>query len=403
MQWVDKYFPSLDELVGHADLPARLRKWARSPKKPLLFTGPPGVGKTSAALALAKEMDWEVMEMNASRVRNKDAVRSILGAAAQQASLFSKGKLILIDEVDGTHERGGTGEIAKVLKTSKFPIILTANDAWDRAIRPLKPLCEEVAFKRPTSREIVSRLTQICEKEGIATERACLMHIASVRDVRSAISDLELVSCGRKTISAEHLDLLGGRDSTKNIFDSLVIIFKTMTVSTARQAAWSVDKTPDELLLWIEENIAREYAGSDVARAYDALSRADVFRGRIFRRQNWSLLSYVSDLATAGVALAKKEKYRKFSRYFPPRWLRLMGRSKATRAMKKRIARKFGPHLHVSSKYFSQYKPLLKSLFRKHPTEAAVMVEKWGLEPDEAAFIMDTTTKTKMVQKLFSA
>ena len=73
----------------------------------------------------------------------------------------------------------------------------------------------------------------------------------------------------------------------------------------------------DESFLWLEENLPKEYEGKDLERAFDCLSRADVFKGRIRRWQHWRFLVYINDLMTAGIALSKDEKYKKVISYTP--------------------------------------------------------------------------------------
>ena len=79
--WTEKYRPAtLDEVVGNPAAVAELRKWAngwmrgRPDRKAVILQGDPGSGKTSAALALANEMGWTLIEMNASDCRNADAI-----------------------------------------------------------------------------------------------------------------------------------------------------------------------------------------------------------------------------------------------------------------------------------------------------------------------------------------
>ncbi|MDP2717223.1 MAG: hypothetical protein Q8P02_00610, partial [Candidatus Micrarchaeota archaeon] len=102
---------------------------------------------------------------------------------------------------------------------------------------------------------------------------------------------------------------------------------------------------------WLEENIPVEYeTPQDVAKAFDALSRASVFAARIRRRQNWQLYKFQRALALAGVGLAKKDVYRKFTPYRFPGLVRYLGQTRKNRAMLKSAAAKAGEKLHCSTR-----------------------------------------------------
>ena len=81
MDWAEKYRPQhLDEILGNAAAVKQMALWAQtwtSDSAPLLLIGKPGIGKTSAALALARDMNWEVLELNASDARTKAVIERI--------------------------------------------------------------------------------------------------------------------------------------------------------------------------------------------------------------------------------------------------------------------------------------------------------------------------------------
>ena len=78
-------------------------------KKAVLLYGPAGSGKTTLAHVLAQELNHEIFELNSSDLRNRAKLDEVLKPSTQQHSLFSKGKIILVDEVDGvtTTDYGG--------------------------------------------------------------------------------------------------------------------------------------------------------------------------------------------------------------------------------------------------------------------------------------------------------
>src|SRR5437667_11903179 len=99
--WAEKYRPkTLDEIVGNPTAVAELRKWAsawdkgRPDKRAVILQGDPGIGKTSAALALANEMRWSAIEMNASESRNAEAIRKVATRGAVLQTFTETGEIV---------------------------------------------------------------------------------------------------------------------------------------------------------------------------------------------------------------------------------------------------------------------------------------------------------------------
>jgi replication factor C large subunit len=129
MPWTEKYAPQkVADVVGQKKAVDQFVIWLRSwksGKKAALFHGPAGTGKTSLVEVLGKERNLEIIELNASDYRTASQIKEVLGQSMKQKSLFKKGKIFFIDEIDGLagrEDRGGTGEIIKIIKESSFKL-----------------------------------------------------------------------------------------------------------------------------------------------------------------------------------------------------------------------------------------------------------------------------------------
>ncbi len=357
--WVNKYKPkSLNEYVGQKESVETFLEWIRNWKqgRSLLFHGSPGTGKTCLIETFSKENNYEFIEMNASDFRDRKQIEEVLGQSMKQASLFGRKKIFLIDEIDGLAGRqdlGGVGAIIKIIKESKFPVVMTCNNSYDKKLRTLRECCQLVQFKKFSVFDIEKRLKWISDNEEIKIDKEVMRQLAkrSEGDLRASIIDLESMSHGKKEITQPDLEILSYREREKSIFDALMMIFKTKSALAAKLAINNVDKDPEEIFWWIENNIANEYEDSEeIAKAYDVLSKADLFRQRIKSRQNWKFLAYMIDLMTGGVATAKKEMYRKFTRYQYPSNMVVLGGSKFERKEEKERLLELSQELHCSTR-----------------------------------------------------
>ncbi|QQG39397.1 MAG: replication factor C large subunit [Candidatus Aenigmatarchaeota archaeon] len=354
-----------------------------------LLHGGPGTGKTSLVHALARERSLDIIEINASDTRNAEAMQALLGGASRQQSIFRRGKIILVDEVDGLsgkEDRGGVGALIKILGESRFPVALTANDPYDEKLKTLRSHVAMIPFGKVHLNSMVARLRTICKIEGIECDDDALKHVArtSGGDFRAALTDMETLSIGRKKIEKGHADALGYREQEQNVFEAMRIIFKTRTLTTAVDAIERIDKDTEEMFWWLEQNITNEYGDpQEIAKAFEALAAADVMHSRVRKYQNWRFMKYMRDVMCGGVALAKRGAYEKFTRYAPPQRLIAYARTRARRNAMRSACEKLTPQVHASSrKIVRDVAPLLSVMVRNDP-EFAAQLSNAGLTEDE--------------------
>jgi len=399
MPFAEKYKPkNLAEFVDQTEALEQFLEWIknwRPGSKALLFHGSPGTGKTALVHAYANEKNLEFIEMNASDWRSASQIQQVLGQSMKQMPLFKRGKIFLIDECDslaGREDLGGVGAIIKIVRESKFPVVLTSNNPYVAKLRFLRQYCQLVQFRKIPVWDVEERLRRICKAERIKCDRDVLSQIAKMSggDLRSAMNDLEAVAGGKNEITIDDLEALGYRERGISIFDAVKMIFKTKTALAAKLAINEVDKDPEEIFWWIENNIAREYEKpEEIARAFDIMSKADIFRQRIALRQDWKFKSYMIDLMTAGIATAKKDTYHKFTRYQYPNNIMLLGRTKTSRRKSEEILDKISKLLHASRKKLrAEYLPFLKIILRNKRNTNEI-TSSLGVEKEELKSLLE--------------
>jgi replication factor C large subunit len=379
--WIEKYKPeNVEGIVGQNKAVGEVLNWLKSwkPGKALLLHGSAGTGKTLLIENLSKQNKWFLLTINASDSRSAGQIEAILGESSKTRTLFFAKKLILIDEVDGISptDRGAVSSIIKIIKNSHYPVIVIANDPWNRKLQSLRPYCTMVRFGKVHSASIEKRLREICSKEGIEVKDNVLNSLAkwSQGDLRSAITDLQTVAQDKKELSDKDLEILGYRERESNIFEILPIIFKSRNINASRKAIQNSDKDPDEIFWWIENNTHQEFTRPDLlADAYNLLSKADIFRSRVVKQQNWRFKAFMVDLLS-GISVIKGDYHSEhgFTPYKPPRRLIQLGATKQRRATLGVLYKRIGDFTHSSTNVVkTAYVPYLKIMLKKHKKEKA--------------------------------
>ncbi len=369
LPWAVKYSPKhIAEVPQQSAASALSRFLAEFPRKRgIILVGPTGCCKTSLVYALANEKGLDINETNASDYRTASEIKSRVGGASKQASLFGTGKLILVDEMDGlagNKDRGAIPALAEVISSSCFPIVLTAIDLSDKKYKALKKCCSVVELSPVGADDCAEVLARISTIEKIDADPLLLKTLArrSGGDLRGMLNDFQgLVSCG--ALTREAIDTLSPRDREESMQQALVRVLKNSDASLAKGAFDATDVDLSEALLWLEYNVGKEYTKpADCCRAFDALSRADVFLGRIRRWQHWHFLVYANVLMTAGVACAKDAKYPGLPTYQRTSRLLKIWMANARNSKRDAIAAALGAVSHTSKKkVIRDVLPMLKA------------------------------------------
>ncbi len=358
---LEKYAPTCTKeiagnLAGIGEIKKFLASWRKG--RALLVHGPTGSCKSTAIKLIAEELGYEIAESHA----NEKRAASSFFASSQQQGLFKKKKLMLFEDIETMQMRG----FSDLISNSEHPVICTIGDAYHLPSSSRK-LFKAVRFEKIGETELARLLEQVCRKENIPIERRQIEQLAKAAggDVRGMLIDLEILRHGAKT---------GYRDSSENIFSTLRIIFKSMSIENSKIAIDNSEKEPEEIMRWLAENISEEYTDpGTIATAYNYLSKADVFNARIIRRQSWNLQKYLS-LAAYGTTIAKSRPSVRHVPYKFPAYPR------GSESMLEKISR----NLHISKRRATAYIPLLKVLGRRD----SEVLEKLGMDEKEAALLL---------------
>ncbi|MFH1125971.1 MAG: AAA family ATPase [Candidatus Altiarchaeota archaeon] len=376
--WIEKYRPSnLEGIIGNRTAVEAIRtfNW----KKPMLIHGGLGIGKTTLVNAIATEMNFEVVEVDNDNIEQASSI-------ASTSSLYGGRKLVLIENVEDISDMK---KVVGFLETTKCPTVLTTSDAKSKKLKTIKTMCFDVQLRRPQAATIANYLEVICKKEGIKSGKDVLMKIAenSRGDLRIALTDLETIAKGRQTVKENDLDVLYSRDVEVDIYKTLSVIFGGEDISEVVESTWSLDEEPRNTIFWIEENVPTViHEPGPLSKAFHFLSRADMFLGRIMRRQYWGFLRYANALMTAGVNTSKEKTT--YAMYKFPSYFASLGRSKGERNAAVKTAGKLKARIHSSNNtIIREDVPLLRLLLKKNKVDEETLKKEYTLSDEELAYI----------------
>lgn len=501
----------LAELAGNARAVRQLVQWADEwdsgtvpRRRAVLLVGPPGVGKTTAALALAADRGWTVVEMNASEARNQSAIEQVAGRAALTHTLGHTGEyraagaggrtLILLDEADcltgrpepsaakartpvawkeflrgryGTVEalnaswgmgasgppaafaswddvrpsaprgglagrlpvqrdltdwrgsdrttdssdRGGLGAIARLVRETRQPLVLTVNDPTPltRYSPVFRASVLTIPFDALAPSEVRSVLRRAIVEDRLGVAGPLLDRLVerSRGDLRAAFNDLEAIGVGG--VGADRDVLFGGRDHASEVARFVHdVLAEPRVYRNAEIRERLPDDTPDDVLPWMEESVLRTYA--DAARraaALEHVARAEAMLARARRQRVFSQWTFASEAMTGGSTLALAPVRPPDGDAPFPEFLGAMGRTRGVRATRQQLLTRLGRGLHESRRKGAEFTlPFLQALFsgRNPPVVqepvGRALVREFGLEPEEIAFLLRVEPGSPRVEAL---
>ncbi|MHB8568265.1 MAG: AAA family ATPase [Nitrososphaerales archaeon] len=303
----EKYRPNaIAGLIGNEGQRLAMIKWLKYWKrdtKPLLLTGPPGVGKSTSIYAVARELGYTVIELNASDVRTKNALSEVIGPSFQNSSLFGDEKLLIfLDEIDGISGRSdyaGIDYVLDLIENTTHPLAMAANVEDIQKLKKISQKSLVLRFKAISEDLLLIYLSGIATQEEIKVSADNLKQIigSSRGDVRQALNTLQTIS-GDKIVGSRTDDqFTSDSEALDEILSSETFV---ECISKLRQ----FDAPPFEKLGAIFDSVvsAKNLSIEAKAECLEKISKADVIFGKINRGQSWRLLRYLDkELALAVV------------------------------------------------------------------------------------------------------
>jgi replication factor C small subunit len=286
--WAEKYRPkTLDDMINQKEIVERLKNFVKSRNVPhCIFAGPPGTGKTTAALCLARDLYGDayrehIMELNASDERGIDVVRETVKTFARVRSIGEiPFKIMILDEADNMTsdaQQALRRTMERYTETCRF--ILCANYSG-KIIEPIQSRCAPFRFTFLPREEQDKYLKHIAENEGVKLLKDGLEAIFDVcgGDLRKAINTLQAAASLNKPVDSKVVYSIAGRANPADVQKMIETAMKGDFLEARKQLRDMIQKYG--------------VAGSDIIRQI----HTEIFRGEIPEEWKIKLADIVGEI-----------------------------------------------------------------------------------------------------------
>ena len=379
-------------MIGNEQTRLDLVKWLKNWKigaKPVLLTGPPGVGKSTAVYAVARQFGYTVIEYNASDVRTRERLRDALAPTLENTSVFGNEKLLIfLDEIDGLLGRAdyaGMDYVLDFIENTTTPVAMAANLEETQKIKKIEKKSPLIRFKPIGAALMMLYLRATWRRECLSVSEETLLKIASNcrGDVRQALNSIQTLS-GQKVV--------GGITDRQFMSDSSALdaILSAKELEQALTLVRQYDARPFDKVRAIFDCVvsAKNLSTESRSESLDFLARADLLLGTINREQSWRLLRYFDRYLV--LAILGKKITRSDSGIPWNLRLSIWNDGRVVKSMTSALGQKY----HVSKSDVSNvYLPYLALYFKNRPEDLEYFLRNNEFEDSERRVLLKLAVK----------
>lgn len=270
---LNKYKPEkIEEMVNKEA--AREIKDLIFGKKKFIITGPIGSGKSLSLEIIAKEMRFELIHIIDEIFDSPEIVK--------QRSIFYKGKIFVAD-LDAIRS---VDKLETFIKDCPFSVVLSADDIYQKRYYDIRKKFPLVKFRKISDIYLMNIIKRICSRENIIYSEIALGKLIAMYngDVRAVLITLECIKS--EGITQDSIKSIEECKSL-NVFDVLTEVFN----GDFKKSKTLLSNMDSDILPWIEENVI----DGKSLEAQELVAKADLYRTRVIKTNNWSLNKYYFD------------------------------------------------------------------------------------------------------------